>query len=721
MKRIIAIVLLMAVSLNVFLGSSVPARAFELREGDIIEDDEDYAGMEFDESYYDYDDDENEVTDEDYDDALDLLEENNIDAVFKVVSSWQDHCNVEVTVTNSLDEKIEDWEVRFDLEAEVENIWNAKVTNQDHTLYTVKNADWNQDIEVGETATFGMTLKCAEDIEFPDKVFLTRECDEVLEEYEVAYNEYSRWDGNKVNGEITIKNLSDRVIDDWKLELESNIKIKEIWNAVLEEEEDHYLYLNNAGHNATIAANSSVTFGFLAEVDGDAEISEYYLYDMREVTDEETKITNELEDGYEREEDDFETDQQYQAYQVVAAKLMSTVKAKKEVKDDTTGFALPARKPKSVKLGKKGKEFAIKGIKVEYFDSDEDIKPSKIAKAKAIQSFAKLGEKYYITQRVGKDVFVSTCSKDKDVLQFDDNSTMRLKECAHGQTLEFIECGGKMYMLMEANVRKKFGQSLILVQYQAKKTVSYNSDNQDVDIKRITKLAYANQDRKYFARVGRVHAALSENNETLGIWFANDVNGDDKEELKTTKVQIACYKMKNIIKYFEQNPKAKSLSFQSMKKSWCRYSCQQKKKSQMVRPYGSNQGIEVSNTYKGKDKKGNEVVKNKIYISSGNQNEEKPLYISMMTLYKKSTKDLTKNGSYRTQMKIRPGIKYKDENDNELDYKHEMEGLHLYGDTIFFVIAPCKDEETDKSTQNICSIPRDYMKEANYDERKSKG
>lgn len=710
-RRLVALVMLLVMLSNIFLGNKVSAYAFELREGDTIEDDENYADIEFGETEFDDDDDSNEVDDDDldYDEALDILEENNINARFKIITSWQNHCNVEVTLENSLEEKIEDWEVRFDMEAEVENIWNAKVTNKDDFTYTIQNANWNQDIEVGQSVTFGMTLKCATDIEFPDNVFLTQECAEVLDEYEVTCREYSRWDENKVNGEITIKNLSDRVIDDWKLELETNIKIEQIWNATIEESEDNYLYLNNANYNATIPANGSVSFGFIAEVDGEMAISEYYLYDMMEVTDAETEIQNEIEDGYEREEEEFDTEMQYQAYKVVTAKMLAKSSTGSNVKDDKSGYALPAYRPKKVTIGENGIEYSIKGIKVEEFKNSNDNKP-KTSKARAIQSFAKLGDKYYIAQRKGNDVLVSTCSidsKDKKVLNFDDNSTMKLKGFAHGQSFEFIQCDGETYMLLGANVRKEFSQSLALVKYKAKTTVSV----QDKEAKRITKLAYANQKRKYFGRVGRIDAALSANNKTLCVWFANDKNGDDKETIKISKVQIACFQMSKIIKYFEDNKSARSLSFQSMKKSWCNYSCEQNEKNKIIRPYNSNQGIEVSNTYKGKNQKNKMVNKNKVYFSSGDESKKKPLIIGMMTLYKKSKSDLTKNGSYRTQMRIIP---------EKLSFKkREMEGLHLYGMDIFFLVAPNNGEgnTTDKSKQYICSIPKTYMSEKNYTKR----
>ncbi len=206
-KKLVVLVILLAMLSNIFWDSQVPVHAFELREGDIIEDDELYADIEFDEPEPDDDDDDNEADNDDIDDdAPDMLEGNNINAKFKIVNSWQDHCNVEVTIENSLDEKIKDWKVRFDMEAEVENIWNAKVAEKDNSTYIIQNVNWNQDIEAGQSVTFGMILKCASDIEFPDKVFLIQKSAEVLDEYEVACKEQNRQNGNKVKGEITVKN-----------------------------------------------------------------------------------------------------------------------------------------------------------------------------------------------------------------------------------------------------------------------------------------------------------------------------------------------------------------------------------------------------------------------------------------------------------------------------------------------------------------------------------
>ena len=98
---------------------------------------------------------------------------------------------------------------------------------------------------------------------------------------------------------------------------------------------------------------------------------------------------------------------------------------------------------------------------------------------------------------------------------------MRLKGFAHGQTFEFVECDGKMYMLLGTNVRKDFSQSLALVKYSAKTNISFKGDSaKEKGVKRLTKLAYANQNRKYFGRPGRIDAALSADNKTLCVWLS---------------------------------------------------------------------------------------------------------------------------------------------------------------------------------------------------------
>ena len=77
-KRLVVLVMLLAMLSNMFFSNNISVYAFELREGDSIEDDENYANIEFGDTELDDDDDNNGVDygDLDYDDALDILEEN---------------------------------------------------------------------------------------------------------------------------------------------------------------------------------------------------------------------------------------------------------------------------------------------------------------------------------------------------------------------------------------------------------------------------------------------------------------------------------------------------------------------------------------------------------------------------------------------------------------------------------------------------------------------
>ena len=81
----------------------------------------------------------------------------------------------------------------------------------------------------------------------------------------------------------------------------------------------------------------------------------------------------------------------------------------------------------------------------------------------------------------------------------------------------------------------------------------------------------------------------------------------------------------------------------------------------------------------------------------------------MMTLYRKSNSNLAENGSYRTQLCVNP---------KRVEFStREIEGLHIQGNKIIFIIAPNNGTGTDKSRQYLCSIPTKYMQESQYKRR----
>lgn len=425
-----------------------------------------------------------------YNEALKTLSNDKIELDFKITSRWTEHYNVDVTIKNVSDAKIEDWEIEFRYEDEIENIWNAKKEFHEGYKYKIKNDDWNQDIEAGESVTFGMTVKHDDkkEIEFPEYYKLTKECSENFDEYDVCFKENSRW-GNHVSGEIIISNLSNRTVEDWKLELQTNLKIESIWNAeIVEEDSDiEYIYVNNANYNADIKAGGTVSFGIVATFDGEPEISENYLYEMTDTIDEESVIMDEAEEGQVRAQDEFDNSKEYEAYKVlrsaaeeVVQSMPKTISMRKAVKKTTT-YATPDKASKAT-LKKKSIVYKIKNLR--YTKTEN--------KPKALQSFAidKAGS-IYLTQRAGANVKIGKCSGNsisgKNVVYSskvkNKNSgksetkinaeVMKVVSGAHGQTLAVFEHNKKKYALIGVNSRKEFSQSLAIVEFKGG-TFNYN-------------------------------------------------------------------------------------------------------------------------------------------------------------------------------------------------------------------------------------------------------
>ncbi len=240
----------------------------------------------------------------------------------QITSHWDNHYNVDVTLENMTDERIDNWEICIPANYEIENIWNAKVTDYMDGGYTIHNAEWNQDIAVGGSVSFGMMVSCSEEVEMPEYVY-TLGLSELLDEkeYKIEFKKHSQWDG-KFNGQIIITNLSEKPIEDWNMSLVCNFEIDQIWNAMVEEnfwEEDlNYCDIENPGYNQNIAPNQSVEFGFIASVDGEPEVSEMELFkitsDLDFSDDDDEDESDYDEDWFRKDSDYFETREEYEQY-----------------------------------------------------------------------------------------------------------------------------------------------------------------------------------------------------------------------------------------------------------------------------------------------------------------------------------------------------------------------------------------------------------------------
>ncbi len=115
----------------------------------------------------------------------DMSEEYDVKLTYDVTGTWDGHSNVEVKLTNILDEKIEDWEIKLPADFEIKNIWNAKVVSEQDNEYIIHNADWNQDIDVKGSVSFGMMVQNDAKIKLPEYCTVNRICVSAEEENKI--------------------------------------------------------------------------------------------------------------------------------------------------------------------------------------------------------------------------------------------------------------------------------------------------------------------------------------------------------------------------------------------------------------------------------------------------------------------------------------------------------------------------------------------------------
>lgn len=90
-----------------------------------------------------------------YDMLIAQQEAQDYEINFKVTSDWGTGFNGEVSITNKSEEPIEDWQLEFDFDREIDNFWTAKIIEHVDNHYVVKNDGYNVNIAPNETITLG--------------------------------------------------------------------------------------------------------------------------------------------------------------------------------------------------------------------------------------------------------------------------------------------------------------------------------------------------------------------------------------------------------------------------------------------------------------------------------------------------------------------------------------------------------------------------------------
>lgn len=101
--------------------------------------------------------------------------------------------------------------------------------------------------------------------------------DNLEESYRIDFAIEAEWK-NHYNGTITIKNISEKDIDNWKISFISKSLIENIWCASIESHDDDTYVIKNVGWNQDIKAGEEISFGFTASyVDELDEPHDFYM------------------------------------------------------------------------------------------------------------------------------------------------------------------------------------------------------------------------------------------------------------------------------------------------------------------------------------------------------------------------------------------------------------------------------------------------------------
>ncbi|WP_297957867.1 cellulose binding domain-containing protein [uncultured Ruminococcus sp.] len=187
------------------------------------------------------------------------------DVTYSVEQSWTGAQSICVTLTNTGDEPILNWALKYDLEGTPTYMWNASVYSNEDSEYIVKNLGWNYEVAPDHSVSFGYILATEEEAVAPTAFELCSQRVDVTEDYDVSVNYTDEWNTG-MRGEVTITNNTDAPLEAWTLAFDTNFTITDLWDArLIGTEDNRYTVASTLWTNA-IPAGGSVTFGFVGNV-----------------------------------------------------------------------------------------------------------------------------------------------------------------------------------------------------------------------------------------------------------------------------------------------------------------------------------------------------------------------------------------------------------------------------------------------------------------------
>lgn len=208
---------------------------------------------------------------------------------YSVVNQWTGHYQIEITIENTGNDTISNWALKYDAQGTISNIWNAEIYRNDDTKYIIRNSGYNYEILPSQSVSFGYIVE-SDACDIPKTFELCVKRVQRSDNVYISYNITDEWNTGFVCN-ITINNPTDTPIEAWRLKIENNFKIDNLWNAViLDETENTYTFSDTIATNP-IAPASSVSFGFTAIKNGEINIGNFELSEV--VIDDDFETINE--------------------------------------------------------------------------------------------------------------------------------------------------------------------------------------------------------------------------------------------------------------------------------------------------------------------------------------------------------------------------------------------------------------------------------------------
>ena len=99
----------------------------------------------------------------------------NVEVDCVISNQWETGYIVDVTIKNSSDKPIEDWEMVFSLPKEIKNIWNGRIAKSQTGGYRIQNLGYNGNIKPRESVSFG--FECATknfEVIYPEQIIINQ-------------------------------------------------------------------------------------------------------------------------------------------------------------------------------------------------------------------------------------------------------------------------------------------------------------------------------------------------------------------------------------------------------------------------------------------------------------------------------------------------------------------------------------------------------------------